>query len=202
MTIKSLCVYCGSSHGARPEYSEIARAFGRHLAGKNIAVVYGGGHIGLMGAVADGALEAGGEVFGVIPGALEEKELSHEGLTELHVVPSMHDRKLKMAELSDAFVALPGGIGTLEEFFEAFTWTQLGIHPKPCALLNIRGFYDPLQGFLQQLVKERFLRQEHLDCLLVEEDGEELVRRLESYEHVVENKWLDGVAEAGTGIEP
>jgi len=178
MKLHTLCVYCGSSPGLRPEYLATASAFGRLLAGKRVTLVYGGGNVGLMGALADAALEAGGKVIGVIPHLLIEKEVAHAGLTELHAVASMHERKMKMAELSDAFVALPGGIGTLDEIFEATTWTQLGFHAKPCAFLNVVGFYDPLFAFLRQLVTQGFLKEKHLDSLLMETDPEHLLERL------------------------
>jgi uncharacterized protein (TIGR00730 family) len=152
-------------------------------------VVYGGGDVGLMGALVEGALEAGGAVVGVIPQALLDKDLGHLGLTELHVVSSMRERKTMMAELADAFVALPGGIGTLEEIFEVFTWTQLAIHAKPCAFLNTSGFYDPLHGFLHQLVEQEFLKAEHLESLLVEESLEQLLSRLKAWEPRIIEKW-------------
>src|SRR3712207_1163783 len=156
-----VCVYCGSSPGARPEYRAAARDLGTHLAQSGIGVVYGGGKVGLMGAVADAARDAGGEVIGVIPRALWEREVGHRGLDDLRVVASMHERKALMADLSDAFVALPGGVGTLEELVEAMTWTQLGIHDKPCGLLDAGGYYRHLVAFLDHAVEERFLRPEH-----------------------------------------
>lgn len=177
--MKALCVFCGSSPGKRPQYTELARAVGAALARRGIKVVYGGGRVGLMGALADAALRAGGEVIGVIPQMLLDKEVGHSGLSELRVVQTMSERKWVMGELSDAFVALPGGIGTMDELFEAWTWTQLDIHRKPCALLNFEGFYDPLITFLDRAVEEGFLRPRHRDALLVEADLDRLFERLE-----------------------
>ncbi|MGA2749660.1 MAG: TIGR00730 family Rossman fold protein [Verrucomicrobiota bacterium] len=191
MKIESVCVCCGSSPGLLPEYLEAASKFGRLLASRGITLVYGGGKVGLMGAVADGALEAGGRVIGVIPKSLIDKKVAHTGLTELHPVSSMHERKAKMADLSDAFVALPGGVGTLEEIFEACTWTQLGFHSKPCAFLNVMGFYDSLFAFIHNLVAQRFLKPEHLSSLLLETDMDRLLARLQAYEHVSVDKWID-----------
>ena len=142
--MRAVCVFCGSSTGEDPAYAEAARDLGRLIAGNGLTLVYGGGHVGLMGVVADAALDAGGEVIGVMPKALVDREISHTSLTKLHVVHSMHERKAMMSELSDAFVALPGGNGTLEEFFEVLTWAQLGEHGKPCGLLNVAGYYDPI----------------------------------------------------------
>ncbi len=190
MSLSSLCVYCGSSSGTLPEYARAATAFGTLLASRGITLVYGGGKVGLMGAVANAVLAAGGKVIGVIPHLLLEKEVAHAGLTELHAVASMHERKMKMAELSEAFVALPGGIGTLEEIFEVTTWTQLGFHSKPCAFLNVAGFYDPLFAFLQQLVDQQFLKASHLDTLFIETEMERLLDRLENYHPVTEEKWI------------
>ncbi|CAH2894465.1 MAG: Lysine decarboxylase family [uncultured Paraburkholderia sp.] len=160
--MKSVCVYCGSSNGVKPlyaeAYAEAARAFGRALVEADLALVYGGGKVGLMGVIADTVMAEGGRAIGVIPELLVNKEVGHNGLTELHVVPDMHQRKKMMADLSDAFVAMPGGAGTLEEFFEVYTWAQLGYHQKPVALLNIDGFYDPLIKLLQHTVEEGFMR--------------------------------------------
>ena len=191
MNINSVCVYCGSSPGLLPEYLVAASKFGRLLASRGITVVYGGGKVGLMGAVADGALAAGGRVIGIIPKMMIAKEVAHRGLTELHAVHSMHERKTKMADLSDAFVALPGGVGTLEEIFEVFTWTQLGLHAKPCAFLNVAGFYDSLFAFIQNLVAQRFLKMQYLNSLLLETDMDQLLARLQAYEHVSVDKWID-----------
>ena len=191
MEITSLCVFCGSSPGLLPAYATAARRFGSLLAQRGITLVYGGGHVGLMGEVADGALGSGGKVIGVIPRHLIDKEVEHRGLTELIEVSSMHERKMKMADLSDAFVALPGGIGTLEELFEAFTWTQLGLQTKPCALLNTSDFYSRLLSFLEYVVEQRFVKEENYRSLLVEQDGEALLDRIEAYQHVAVDKWLD-----------
>jgi uncharacterized protein (TIGR00730 family) len=158
---RSICVFCGSSPGVRPSYARAARALGETLARRGFALVYGGASVGLMGEVADAALESRGEVIGIIPGALEAKELAHRGLTRLEVVTSMHERKARMAELASAFVALPGGMGTLDELCEILTWGQLGLHEKPCGLLDVDGYWRPFVGFLDHAVREGFLRAEH-----------------------------------------
>jgi len=189
--VKRVLVFCGSSPGSRPEYAEYADAAGRLLASRGLEVVYGGASVGLMGALADGALAAGGTVIGVIPTRLVESEIAHAGLTKLHVVETMHERKRLMGELSDAVIALPGGTGTLDELFELFTWRQLGLHHKPIGLLDIGGYWQPLLAFLEHAVNERFLHAEHLDTLLVERDAAALVDRLGSYEHRTADKWLD-----------
>ncbi len=176
-----ICVYTGSRPGSRPEYEAAARGFGALLAKRGIGLVYGGGHLGLMGVVADAALAAGGEVVGVIPQKLVEWEVAHGGLTELHVVHSMHERKQMMADLADAFVALPGGIGTMEELFEVWAWLHLGYHDKPCALLNVAGFYDPLIAFLDGMVVEGFLKSGTREMLLTGNDPEALLERLREY---------------------
>ena len=191
MTLTSICVYCGSSFGLLPEYKETAFAFGELLASRRITLVYGGGNVGLMGAVADGALARGGKVIGVMPQLLVDKEVAHRGLTELHVVSSMHERKTMMADLSDAFVALPGGNGTLEEIFEVYTWTQLGFHAKPCAFLDVAGFYQPLAAFLTGVAEQGFLKTEHLEMLMMETDMERLLQRFTAYEHRPVQKWID-----------
>jgi uncharacterized protein (TIGR00730 family) len=191
MNVKSVCVYCGSSPGLRASYRETAQAFGRLLAAEGITLVYGGGNVGLMGAVADSALQAGGPVLGVIPERLAAKELAHGGLTRLYRVRTMHERKLKMAELSDAFVALPGGIGTLDEIFEAFTWTQLGFHSKPCAFLDVDRYYAPLFQFLDHMAEQRFIPQEHLATLIRAGDPGEVLNRLRSFTPAHVDKWLD-----------
>lgn len=188
---RRLCVFCGSSPGARAEYREAAEATGRLLAQRRITLVYGGGNVGLMGAVADAALAAGGEVIGVIPRHLESREIAHRGLTELRVVSSMHERKALMADLSDAFVALPGGLGTFEEFFEVATWSQLGIHDKPLGLLNVRGYYDLLDQHLARAVEERFIRAEHRSLITLAEDPAALLEKLQSLEPRHVDKWLD-----------
>lgn len=157
--MQSVCVFCGSSAGANPAYARAARTLGTELARRGVAIVYGGGHVGLMGMLADAALDSGGTVIGVIPKALADREVAHHGLTELHVVQNMHERKAMMADLCDAFVALPGGYGTLEEFFEVVTWLQLGIHERPVGLLNVDGFYDPLIAMIDSCVQETFVSQ-------------------------------------------
>lgn len=189
--MKSVCVFCGSSPGINGAYADNAQALGRMLADTDITLVYGGGHVGLMGVVADSVLEAGGTVIGVMPRALVEREISHSGLTELHVVGSMHERKAIMAELAEGFIALPGGTGTLEEFFEVLTWAQLGEHQKPCGLLNTAGYYDPLLQFFDHMVEQRFLKEEHRALMLVEENPESLLGRFATYEPPKTAKWLD-----------
>jgi uncharacterized protein (TIGR00730 family) len=185
-----ICIFSGSSSGRQSAYTEAAQQLGTALATAGIGVVFGGAMVGLMGAVADSALAQGGEVIGVIPHALVEKEIAHTGLTDLHIVSSMHERKALMAELSDGFVALPGGIGTLEELFEIWTWAKLGYHAKPCALLNIAGFYDGLSAFLDHIVEEAFLKPVHRDMLIVEPDIETLLARLLNYQAPQVTKWI------------
>lgn len=179
--LRRLCVFCGAQPGARPAYREAAAAFGRLLAESGIGVVYGGASIGLMAAVADAALEAGGEVIGVIPQALVDREVAHHGLSDLRIVHSMHERKALMAELSDGFVALPGGVGTLEELFEVWTWSHLGLHRKPCALLDVQGFYSGLHTFVDHMETEGFLRPGVRDMLIVEREGPRLLTALRGY---------------------
>lgn len=191
MQIKALAVYCGSSPGLLPEYREAATGFGSLLAREGIALVYGGGNVGLMGAVADGALAAGGKVIGVIPHALVAKELGHRGVTEFYPVDTMHQRKQKMADLADGFVALPGGFGTLEEIFEMLTWNQLHIHEKPCAFLNVAGYYDALFQFLDHMVQQRFLKQPQLDSLIVDSNPVSLLARIRAHVPVKTDKWID-----------
>jgi len=174
-----------------PEYKETATAFGALLAGEGIALVYGGGNVGLMGALADGVLEAGGKVIGVIPHALIAKEVAHRGVTEFYPVETMHQRKQKMADLADGFVALPGGIGTLEEIFEMLTWNQLHIHAKSCAFLNVAGYYDTLIHFLEHMVQQRFLKQAQLDALIVDSDAAALLTKMRVYAPVKTDKWID-----------
>lgn len=188
--IKSLCVFCGSSPGFDPIHGEAARALGTALGAAGIDLVYGGGKVGLMGMVADAAMAAGGRAIGVIPRALYELEVGHDGLTELHVVGSMHERKAMMADRSDGFIALSGGIGTFEELFEIWTWGQLGDHAKPVALLNIAGFYDKLAGFLDDVVAAGFLRQPHRDMLMVGTDPAALVERIRTYRAPAVRKWI------------
>lgn len=189
--MKSICVFCGSSTGNDPAYTEAARALGATFAERSITLVYGGGHVGLMGVVADAALETGGEVIGVMPKALIEREIGHTGLAKLHVVASMHERKALMSQLSDGFIALPGGNGTLEEFFEVVTWAQLGEHDKPCGLLNVAGFYDPLLAVLDHMTKSGFVSEEHRKLVLVEEAPEPLLQAFESYHPPETIKWID-----------
>ena len=189
--MKSICVYCGSSPGARPEYAAAAVALGATLAREQITLVYGGSNVGLMRDVADAALAAGGRVVGVMPHVLIEKEVAHRGLSELVEVDSMHERKRVMAERADGFIALPGGIGTLEELAEVFVWAQIGIHQKPVALLDIAGFYAPLLAFLDHMVAERFLRAEQRAGLIVDRDGASLLARMRAHRPVTVDKWLD-----------
>ncbi|MCA9078233.1 MAG: TIGR00730 family Rossman fold protein [Planctomycetaceae bacterium] len=189
--MKTVCVYCGSSVGSRDEYTQAARELGRLLASRGLRIVYGAGNIGLMGVLADAALEAGGEVIGVIPEALVERELAHNGVTDLRIVHSMHERKALMADLSDAFIALPGGFGTFEELCEMLTWLQLGIHQKPCGLLNVAGYYDPLIAMFDQATEERFLRPQHRKLLQVETEPTELLERLAATHPPETHKWLD-----------
>ncbi|MCL2657216.1 MAG: TIGR00730 family Rossman fold protein [Betaproteobacteria bacterium] len=195
MKLATLCVYCGSRSGARPVYLEQARAFGRLLAERDIGIVYGGASIGVMGAVADAALAAGGRVIGVIPEALAEKEVAHGNLTQLLVVDSMHTRKAKMAELSDGFVALPGGIGTFEELFEVWTWLQLGFHAKPVGVLNVAGYWDGLLEFLDHAHAEAFLSGEHRRFLQVGATPETLLAALETWQAPITRRHWVGPGE-------
>jgi uncharacterized protein (TIGR00730 family) len=190
-TLSAVCVYCGSSPGADPAFAAAAASFGRVLAERRVGVVYGGGHVGLMGALADAALAAGGSVHGVITRALEQKELAHDGLTAMTVVETMHERKAAMADLADGFVMLPGGFGTLDEFFEVVTWTQLGIHSKPCGVLNVSGYFDPLLAFVERAAEERLVRAEHRDMLIVETDPDAMLDRLAAATPAPVDKWLD-----------
>lgn len=176
--MKYLCVFCGSKKGSPEIYAESARRFGQALAARGLGLIYGGGHIGLMGVLADAVLQAGSPVIGVIPRSLVERELAHEQLTELHVVETMHQRKALMADRSDAFVALPGGYGTLDELFEILTWAQLGIHAKSIGMLNVGGFFDPLLAWVRQARDEGFIRPQHLELLRVAADAEELLDAL------------------------
>jgi uncharacterized protein (TIGR00730 family) len=189
--IKRVLVFCGSSPGARPEYAAAADSLGRLIAERGMGVVYGGARVGLMGAVADGALAAGGEVIGVIPRQLVRHEIAHTGLTELHEVGTMHERKALMADLSDAVIALPGGTGTLDELFELFTWSQLGLHRMPIGLLDVVGYWQPLLALLDHMVTERLLRAEHRATMLVSTDGADLLDQLAAYRHDATDKWLD-----------
>ena len=189
--MKRVLVFCGSSPGARPEYAAAAAELGRLLAQRELGLVYGGARVGLMGAVANATLAAGGTAIGVIPSRLVEAEIAHAGLTELRVVETMHERKALMAELSDAVIALPGGTGTLDELFELFTWSQLGLHRMPLGVLNVAGYWDPLLAFLEHAVHERFLRAEHLETLIVSQDAGALLDELAAHKPRVHDKWLD-----------
>ena len=195
--MRRVCVYAGSSSGARPEFAAAARELGTLLARRGIGVVYGGGNVGLMGALADAALAAGGEVIGVIPHHLAEKELGHTAVTQLHAVETMHERKARMAAESDGFIALPGGIGTIEELFESLTWLQLGLHAKPVGLLNVASYYDKLIAFLETMEAERFIRPEHRAMLLVESEPAPLLDRLLAFTAPDVAKWLDRFAATG-----
>ena len=191
IAIRRLCVYCGSSIGALAAYREAATALGGLLAARGIALVYGGGHVGLMGAVADGALAAGGHVIGVIPRALMDRELGHTGIQDLRVVSDMHERKMTMAGLADAFVAMPGGWGTIEELTEMLTWLQLGIHAKPIGLLNVAGYYDPFLAFAAAMVDQRFVRPEQRSLMAVESSPAALLDRLLTPMPAPVHKWVD-----------
>jgi len=188
--MKRVCVFCGSSTGNKREYVEHAEALGQLLAKRNIALVYGGGHVGLMGVVADAVLAAGGEAIGVIPQALADREIAHSGLTDLHVVDSMHTRKALMADLSDAFIAMPGGVGTFEEIFEAITWTQLGVHRKPCGFLNAAAFYTPLITFIDQAVSEGFIKPVHRKMIVVDDNPERLLDTMAEIRLPEVPKWI------------
>jgi len=184
------CVFCGSSPGHDPSYLAAARDLGAALAREGIGLVYGGASVGLMGAVADAVMTGGGEVVGVMPQSLVDKEIAHKGLADLRIVGSMHERKALMAELADGFVALPGGLGTFEELFEVWTWAQLGYHRKPCSLLNVGGFYDKLAGFLDDVVSRGFVKPIHRAMLIVEQDPDALIRAVRAYEPPVVDKWI------------
>ncbi|MBN2753034.1 MAG: TIGR00730 family Rossman fold protein [Rhodospirillaceae bacterium] len=189
-TLRSVCVFCGSSPGLHPLYGEAADALGIALAKAGLRLVYGGGKVGLMGRIADAALAAGGAVVGVIPRFLMDLEVGHLGLTEMHIVSSMHERKAMMAQLSDAFAVLPGGIGTLEEMFEILTWGQLGLHPKPCGILNVSGYYNRLSGFLDHMVDEGFLKTSHRNALQSANTPEDLLTALKTAPVEHEIKWV------------
>lgn len=189
--ISSIAVFCGSSRGFGPEYAVAARALGNLLVAQNIRLIYGGGNVGLMGIIADAVMTGGGVAIGVIPDALDKKEVSHRGLSELHVVDSMHARKAMMAELADGFIAMPGGMGTFEEIFEVLTWAQLGFHQKPCALLNVANYFDALLQFTQHAVTEGFLRDEHRELILVDADSTRLLEKMRTYRAPALPKWID-----------
>jgi len=186
-----LCVFCGSSTGRSPAYAEAAQTLGELLAQRRIGLVFGGGRVGMMGVLADSALAHGGEVIGVIPEALVARELAHSGVTDLRVVLSMHERKALMASLSDAFVALPGGFGTFEEFCEVTTWSQLGLHQKPCGLFNVDGFFGPLLALFDHATAEGFIRLEHRAIVIVESDPAQLLDRLSQYTPPRQEKWIE-----------
>jgi uncharacterized protein (TIGR00730 family) len=194
------CVFCGSSAGARPEYCEAARALARALARRGIGLVYGGSRVGVMYEIAAATLDAGGEVIGVIPQDLVDKEVAFTGLPDLRVVGSMHERKALMAELSDGFIALPGGLGTIEELLEILAWAQLGLHRKPCGLLNVCQYFDALVEFLRHAAGQRFIKPEHLGMLLIEEEPEALLARFDRYRAPSVDKagWILGLAEGGS----
>jgi uncharacterized protein (TIGR00730 family) len=188
--MKSICVYCGSNPGRQEAYSSAARDLAKSLVDRNLRLVYGGASVGIMGLIADSVLQLGGQAVGVIPDALVRKELAHTNLTELHVTQSMHERKTLMAELSDGFIAMPGGIGTLEEIFEIWTWAQLGFHRKPCGFLNIEGYFDSLTTFLDHAVAEQFVKKPHRSMLIVDSAPETLLDRFASYEPPTIQKWI------------
>jgi uncharacterized protein (TIGR00730 family) len=190
--VRRVCVFCGSSPGARAAYAEATAELARLLVADGIGVVYGGGQVGLMGVLGDTVMAAGGDAIGVMPQALVDREIAHPGLSDLRVVGSMHERKALMADLSDAFVALPGGVGTLEELFEVYTWSQLGLHRKPCALLDVDDYYTGIVDFLEHAVRERFVREDHRAMLMVDRDPRRLIDRLREFEpERVQPKWID-----------
>jgi uncharacterized protein (TIGR00730 family) len=189
--MKRLCVFCGSSHGNKPVYTEAARRMGTALAERKITLVYGGGQVGLMGVVADAVLAGGGEVIGAIPQALATKELAHAGLTELRIVKSMHERKALMAELSEGFIALPGGFGTLDEFCEILTWAQMGLHAHPCGLLNIEKYFDPLLAQLDLAVRDGFLKREHRALVLKADGPDELLQQFAHFKSPHLKQWIE-----------
>jgi uncharacterized protein (TIGR00730 family) len=189
--MRRICVFCGSSAGIRPVYAETARVLGRLMVERNLGLVYGGGNVGLMGTIADAVTEGGGHVVGVIPEALMKRELAHRGVAELLIVQSMHERKAKMAELSDAFIAMPGGFGTFEEFCEILTWAQLGLHRKPCGMLNVEGYYDPLISLFDQAVSEGFLHPENRRLVIQETDPERLLDKLANFTPFKTERWID-----------
>jgi uncharacterized protein (TIGR00730 family) len=191
MLVRSVCVFCGASIGANPAYRDAAVALGQAIARRGLTLVYGGGAVGLMGIVADAAMAAGGEVVGIIPQSLLDAEVGHKGLSRLEVVDGMHARKARMAELSDAFIALPGGLGTLEELFEVWTWGQLGYHAKPLGLLDVNGFYEKLGGFLDHIVEEGFVRPQHRAMLLLGQQADALLDGMNEFVAPVAPKWVD-----------
>ena len=189
--MKRLCVYCGSSSGRQPAYAQVARHLARAMVNRNIDLVYGGASVGIMGEIANAVLEEGGDVIGIIPKGLFRKEVAHTGVTELREVDSMHERKSLMADLSDGFIALPGGFGTIEEIFEIITWSQLGMHRKPCGLLNVCYYYDKLISFFDHAVTEQFIKATHHSTILVDKCPEALLEKFEVYEAPETVKWID-----------
>ncbi len=189
--MKRLCVYCGSSSGGQPDYARMARQLARAMVNRNIDLVYGGASVGIMGEIANAVLEEGGNVIGIIPKGLFVKEVAHTGITELREVGSMHERKALMADLSDGFIALPGGLGTIEEILEIITWSQLGMHRKPCGLLNVCHYYDKLIGFLDHAVSEQFIKTTHRSTILIDECPEALLEKFEAYKAPETTKWID-----------
>lgn len=185
-----ICVFCASNPGVRPEYMELARTVGRQLASAGVSVVFGGGRVGLMGALADGVLERGGKIIGVMPHALVQREAAHHGLSELHIVDSMHERKAMMASLSDGFIALPGGIGTLEELFETWTWAQLGVHTKPLGLLDVADYWKSLVEFLDHMGAEGFMRPYTREILLIDSDIDRLLERMRTHSAPQVTRWV------------
>ena len=188
--IRRICVFCGSNKGNNSEYAEAARQLGELFAREGIALVYGGGSVGLMGELADSVLASGGEVIGVIPHALWAREVGHRGLTDLRIVDTMHERKAMMADLADAFIALPGGLGTLEEIFEVWTWAQLGLHQKPLGFLDVNGFFSPLMQFIDRAVRERFVKDEYRAIAMMSSDAEALLRRFDAWQPPRVQKWI------------
>ena len=183
MTLKSICVYCGANTGADPAYAQAARALGAALAGAELTLVFGGGQVGLMGILADAVIDAGGQVTGVIPDFLHHKEIAHPRVTDMRIVSSMHERKMLMAEAADGFIAMPGGLGTLEELFEMWTWSQLGRHEKPLGLLNVNGYWDRMLAFLDHMQGEGFVEPKHRTMLACEDSPEAVIAALQGYEH-------------------
>jgi len=189
--MKAICVFCGSSTGDDAVFADAARSLARVLTEREIKLVYGGGSVGLMGVVADAVLAAGGHVTGVIPRMLWEREVGHRSLSDLRIVETMHERKAMMAELSNGFIAMPGGIGTLEEFFEIWTWAQLGVHRKPCGLLNTAGYFDPILSMIDTMIRRRFLKEDYREMVLVESEPAALLARMETYTPIEVAKWMD-----------
>ena len=189
--MKAVCVFCGSSSGAKPAYQVVAQELGAHIANRELTLVYGGGDVGLMGTVADAAMKAGGRVIGVIPKSLADKEVAHRGISELHVVDSMHQRKAMMANLADAFIAMPGGFGTLEEFCEIVTWSQLGFHQKPCGILNVEGYFDALLQQFDRGVDDSFIRSEHREIVVSATDPDRLLDQLAATQVRTLDKWIE-----------